>query len=257
MNEINQTAAADMFPSDLDRRTADLMRRLGIPEEIIDPAGPNGADVLFRHVREAVKNREDGCWRALPEEIWMATMGCFPRFVGEHVRSYGYPGFDRGFWTSRQVEARLFRIGELEYELLEKDGRPFCVSIHIPSDARLEPELLNRSVADCRAFLADRFPAWSGLPFRCESWLLSPLLREWLPETARIPGFQRAFDIDRVFPDDDAAVEWVFHVAGGQRDAFRLEEAPEDTLLQRRMKAHMLSGGCPGAAEGVLARPFD
>ena len=57
-------------------------------------------------------------------------------------------------------------------------------------------------------------------------------------------------------PENDAALEWVFHVAGGQREGLDLSALPEETSLQRKMKALLLAGRKPGAAYGVLARPF-
>ena len=257
--------------------TERLMRQLGIPEDFLlaagdivldgqdDPAAPprpDGADVLIRQLAEAVESRKWGAWSRFPEEIWLDTMKCYPRFIAEHRRSYGYDGFDRGGWTVRQAGARLFRIGELEYELAEEPGETpeapsrRCVSLHIPSDAKLEPERLNASLRKARAFLAEYFPDWADLPVLCESWLLSPRLKEWLPEDAKILRFQAAFDIGETDPEDDAALEWVFRVAQGQRAGMEPAALPEETSLQRKMKADLLAGGKPGSARGVLARDF-
>ena len=247
-----------------------LMRRLGIPEDFLLRAGDlvldgqddlsappraDGADVLIRQLTEAVESRKWGAWRRFPEEVWLDTMKCYPRFISEHRRSYGFDGFDRGDWTVRQVSARLFRLGELEYELAEEEGGRF-ISLHIPSDAKLEPARLNESLRAARAFLAEYFPDWADLPVLCESWLLSPRLREWLPADSRILRFRAAFDILQDDPEDDAALEWVFHVARGQRDALSPAGLPEETSLQRRMKADLLAGGKPGAARGRLVRAF-
>ena len=167
----------------------------------------------------------------------------------------GRDGFDRGNWTVRQAGCRLFRIGELEYELFERNGQR-AVSIHIPSDARLEPDLLNGSVRQAEAFLSDFFPEWEKLPMICESWLLSPSLKEMLPPESRIRRFQDAFDITEEDPEDTSALEWVFFIAEGQRDSVRYENLPEDTSLQRKMKAALLAGRNPGNAGGTLARAF-
>ena len=239
---------------DWNQKTAAFMRQIGIPEDVIHPENP---DDLFQQIWEAVQNRDHGPWKDLPEEIWLDTMKCFPRFIGEHRVSYGRNGFDRGFWTVRQIDARLFRIGELEYEM-ETDESSFGrrISLHIPSDAKLEPERLNASVQSAKAFFRRWFPEWENLPMCCESWLLSPKLRDWLPAGSRILRFQDAFDLEETFPEDDAALEWVFHVAAGQREGLRLADLPEETSLQRQMKADLLQGGKPGAAAGRLTRLF-
>lgn len=222
------------------------------------PADPSrGADELARHLLIALKNRQDGPWKGLPENVWLDTLQCFTRFVNEHYASCGVYGFDRGFWTARQINARLFRIGELEYELLEKEDGSRVISLHIPSDARLEAPLLNASVEGARAFLEQYFPAWAQTPMACESWLLSKQLKDLLPSSSRILAFQRAFDL--TFEEEnslDAVLEWVYKLTPDQQKNIRLDALPEHTSLQRRMKEYLLSGGIVRAAGGTLARPF-
>ena len=81
-------------------------------------------------------------------------------------------------------------------------------------------------------------------------------LKELLPPDSRILRFQESFDLLEDLPENDAALEWVFHVAGGQREGLDFRTLPEDTSLQKKMKALLLSGRMPGAAYCVLARPF-
>ena len=251
-------------------KTGRFMEQIGIPEAFIRQAvnaaraerdgeererDDEGAGTLYRQLSEAVESRESGAWKRIPEEIWLATMKCFPRFISEYRRSYGRDGFDRGGWTVRQTGCRLFRIGELEYELADTAGEK-AVSIHIPSDTRLEADLLNDSVRQAGIFLGEYFPEWQSLPMVCESWLLSPALEDLLPAESRIRRFRAAFDLTETDPDDLAALEWVFYVAGGQRDSVEYEKLPEETILQRRMKAMLLAGKKPGSARGTLARAF-
>ena len=91
----------------------------------------------------------------------------------------------------------------------------------------------------------------------CGSWLLSPRLKELLPETSHILMFQQAFDIYETDLEDASALEWVFYVAGGQRQTFRPEDLPENTSLQKKLKTLYLKGVNPGGARGVLTRPFN
>lgn len=219
------------------------------------PDAAEGAAELGSQLMTAVRNRAEGPWAGLPEDVWLATMAAFARFVGEYRRAYGKDGFDRGFWTTRQADAKLFRVGELEYELRRGEGGAPFVSVHIPSDARLRPDRLNASVDAARAFLAEYFPEWAGAAFRCESWLLSPALKSLLPEGANIPRFQAAFDLGAVDADSDDCVMWVF--ALGQAQAYEADALPEDTSLRRGVKALLRSGKHLGSAEGVLARRFE
>lgn len=217
-----------------------------------EPEDDNGAGILIRQLMIAADSRQYGAWKDIPEEIWMDTMKCFSRFISEHRRSYGRDGFDRYGWTTRQIGAKLFRIGELEYELTEdKEGRKE-IGLHIPSDAKLEAERMNASLENADAFIRERFPEWAGAPKTCESWLLSPALKDLLPEGSRILRFQEAFELEEIYPEDDAALEWVFYVAEGQRKELDISRLPEDTSLQRKMKAMIMKGGKPGAGKGIL-----
>ncbi|MCR5343694.1 MAG: acyltransferase domain-containing protein [Butyrivibrio sp.] len=212
-----------------------------------------GLKVLTEHLSGSVKNRESGVWQRFPEDIFVATMGCFSRFVREHFVSYGYYGFDRDFWTTRQVNAKLFRIGELEYEILDDDN---TLSLHIPSDAVMKSEALNESINRAKEFFAEYFPGKENCHIFCESWLLAPKLRTLLKEDSNIIRFQNAFDIEKEYPDSMDFLEWLFHVAGGQRDSVVFADLPEDTSLQRKAKELLLNGGCIGSGEGILIRRF-
>ena len=183
-------------------------------------------------------------------------MKCFSRFVREHDASCGCYGFDRGFWTTRQRDAKLFRLGELEYELLCEGEGEKAIGLHIPSDASLEMNRLNASLSKARDFLNRHFPDWANAPIRCSSWLLSPALKDLLPPGSRILGFQAAFDLTGTKPEADDVVQWVFGLSEAQKAGCRLEDLPENTTLRRNMKALMGAGGSVGTAEGILARAF-
>ena len=181
----------------------------------------------------------------------------FTRFVRENIRSTGYAAaFDRAFWTTRQVEARLFRLGELEYELTEQDGER-VISIHAPSDAWLEPDRLNASVDTARDFLRTYFPDWASCDMVCHSWLLSPDLAPYLPDTSRILRWQAAYDLQPDGDGKEAVLTWVFGLtAKQQEEGVQLQNLPENTALQRRLKALLLQGGSIREGRGRLARPF-
>ena len=176
-------------------------------------------------------------------------MKCFTRFIHEYMESYGTCGFDRAFWTMRQLAARLFRLGTLEFELTEEDGQK-AAQIHIPSDADLSAGARRDSYRRARRFLARFFPDYCGAPFLCTSWLLAPGLRACLPEGSRILSFQDDFEVTGIFPDRDQFLTWVY-----KRPDIPLMDLPEDTSLQRNLKQYLLRGGKIGEAAGRLICP--
>ena len=191
----------------------------------------------------------------ISEQIYVDTMKCFSRFVGEHMESYGRYGFDREWWVPRQISGLLFRIGELEYELAEEDGgddgesntREKCVYLHIPSDAKLTKDKIKKSLETAKNFIAEKFPEYGAAKVMCESWLLSPTLKEVLPPSSRILGFQEYFVIKPLGIDEKEFMTWVF-----KRSDIPVKDLPENTSLQRNLKNYLLSGGKVAAAVGTL-----
>ncbi len=212
------------------------------------PAAENGLDMLLLQTMAAFTMRQQEPWEGIPEGIYLATMKCFSRFVREYRVSYGVYGFDRGFWTTRQICGKLFRLGELEYEINDEEN---AVSIHIPGDADLSEEKLEASYAQQAAFFREHFPEASERSRMCESWLLSPALKELLPPDSRILSFAAHFQITKVDPDATDYLEWVYKLAGGQQAHVRPEDLREDTSLQRKMKAYLERGGKVGIAWGI------
>ncbi len=239
-----------------------LLDEIGMPTEVTDAVvachetgeeSLPGIKSLTEHLVQSLESRQEGAWKAIPHDIFIATMGCFSRFVKEYHESFGSYGYDRAFWTTRQAGALLFRIGELEYEFTDD---PHSVDLHIPSDARLTADLLNASADAARDFLRTYFPGREDDAFVLKSWLLSPVLKELLPENSRILHFQAAFDLTETDPEPMDCIEWVFHVAGEQTDSVDIKALPEDTSLQRNMKKLLLSGGKVGNASGILVRKW-
>lgn len=192
--------------------------------------------------RTAAKYRE----KQISMEIFTDTMKCFSRFLEECRVKNGRMFFDRGWWTWRQISMRIFRIGELEYELLEGNGP--SVGIHIPSDADLSGAAVDDSLRRAGAFLERHYPQYAGGSFTCESWLLSPALRPLLPESSNIRAFQDRFRIVREHWEDLGYMEWLFRVPPNTK----AQDLPEQTGLQKRAKRVILDGGRIGAAEGVM-----
>lgn len=182
-------------------------------------------------------------------EIYIATMRCFTRFLQECERKNRRMFFDRAWWTYRQVSMRLFRLGELEYELEKYEGEN-AIAVHIPSDASLCAEAVDASLAQAGAFFHAHFPAFASAPYTCDSWLLSPGLRPLLPENSNILAFQSRFQIVREEPDNLEYLEWLFQAPKGVDYA----ALPERTGLQRKAKALLLSGGNVGSAYGIMRR---
>lgn len=214
-------------------------------KELLEP-DEKGLKMLLCMLKAAAYSYEKYKIHGISDRIFADTMKCFTRFVKEHKVSYGYYGFDRDFWTGRQLSLLIFRLGELEFEKCVKDEE-YLIGVHIPSDGSLSGENCEESVRQSRSFFERYDKRFAGVPYTCYSWLLSPALKELLPADSRILRFQEMFRIEHIYQEETAYKEWVF-----KRRDISPEEMPEDTSLQRKMKEHLLNGGWIGEAEGVL-----
>ena len=85
--------------------------------------------------------------KGISDEIYIATMKCYSRFIDETYRMTGKLYFDRYWWTTRQAGCHLFRIDELEYEMKHIDD-DIVIGIHIPSDVDFSPSAVDDSIAN-------------------------------------------------------------------------------------------------------------
>jgi hypothetical protein len=212
---------------------------------------PHGVKMLTCLLRCALQSYQLYIEKGIPEVIYVDTMKFFSRFVKDHLKVHGALGFIDGWWVPRQISLNEFRIGSLEYETVETDNDR-RIYIHIASDSDLSLPQLRQSYLDARKFFAKFFPVYAKADMFCESWMLCPVLNELLPATSSILAFQRSFAIDKVDPDNQGFLRWVY----GRKD-LQLADLPEGTSLQRKMKAHLLRGGKVGWAFGRLVHdPF-
>ena len=194
--------------------------------------------------------------RGIGKEIFLATMAFMARFSGEALARKGRVEWTWGWWFPRQLALREFRLGALEYEMTEgaafggkpSGGNTRRIFLHIPADADLSDGAVDASLAAARAFFPKHFPAFADAEYVCESWMLSPALREMLPETSRVRRFSERFSVVFWEEDSPAFRDWIFPSAV----TAPAEKLPEETSLQRAVKRHLLAGGKVGWAEGVL-----
>lgn len=201
------------------------------------------------------------CWNTiyLPQgisyEIYIDTMKCFTRFLEETRKIISTYKFNRGFWTWRYTSGLIYRIQELEFELVAPPhkikavglaGKKY-ISVHIPSDANLSHEIISKNYLEVKFFLKKHFPSYEQVPFVTSTWLLSPKLKDWLKEKSNLRLFASDYDLVKTSPDSDEGVPWVFNSISAD-----ILNYPEETSLQKAAKKWMMSGGHIGSALGIL-----
>lgn len=188
--------------------------------------------------------------RGIPLHIFIDTVKFIPRFLNRHKQTHGFYAFVWAWWFPRQLSLHEFRIGELEYELKDEVAVP-QISIHIPSDAIIKKENLSASYSKLKEFLNNYFPEYINAELFCDSWLLSPALKQLLPSSSNILHFQDCFEIIRVDEESNAFLEWIY-----LRNDLPYDKLPEETSLQCTVKKHLLEGGKIGWTFGKFKGHF-
>lgn len=192
--------------------------------------------------------------RGIGDRIYFDTFRDIAIWNRECRREYGEDGLIKAEWISKSVRLRLFRLGRLQFEtgILQKElvgrdgilaaGLP-VIYVHIPAEEPLEEDACRESFQKAQAFFGKEYRV-----YLCDSWLLSPHLKDILGEDSNIIRFQNLFEIVEVDEDSLQAEERVFGEVLSDKGQYA-----EKTSLQRGMKKYLLHNKKVGAGVGVWA----
>ncbi|MET9405848.1 acyltransferase domain-containing protein [Streptomyces sp. NPDC002935] len=194
--------------------------------------------------------------RGVPEDVSRRTLADLGRHVSVHHRRVGGPGLLFPWWIALHFHGELFQLGRLQFQralLGRHTGRAVaaagldlgpgdpCLSLHI-TDFRgpLTPAACDRSLALAREFFARHYPDERQAVAVCDSWLLDPQLKRYLPADSNIIRFQDRFDVEceETNPDDSVPIGFVF----GDPE-IPLDELPRRNSVERAVGDHLRAGG--------------
>lgn len=188
-----------------------------------------GEEIILAH--EQKTHRSGRCLGSLyceePEGSWIATV--------KETDTYweGNPINSKGL-----TENRLVRLDKTQWTVVLKRGDP-VVNLHIPADGPLKDEDVTASIAGIREFLAKYFPNYEYKAFTGHSWIVDPQLCDLLGENANISKFVRRFYPVPKVSKADAVFTWVFNKPDTD---FDINDLPENTTLERKIKEHYKAG---------------
>lgn len=255
--------------------------RLGIPEITrialqnlyISPEQEDDQKQLFLQDTEAFVNNTDPLetlWlylslakdakaaferRGIPESVFWDSMTDIGIWSRNYFQKTGLPGIGEPQWVAKSLKLEVIRLGRLQFEpaylkqSLQNRQNTYPVGtpilhVHIPAEEKLHYDAVLDSVNQAKDFFRNYFD-FEPVLMQCHSWLLSPELQKLLQEASNIIKFQSLFHIYQT-DDGRQAEERVFGEIRQNPATY-----PEHTILQKRMKAHLLAGHTIGMGSGV------
>ena len=122
------------------------------------------------------------------------------------------------------------------------------LNVHIPAGEPLDHEKCLESFKMAEYFFEDDSKRHI---YMCDSWLLSPRLKEVLGEESNILKFQDMFEIVKVYETYPQAEQRVFLDVKKDKQQY-----PEDTGLRKKLKKYLIEGKNPGIGVGIIEKIY-
>jgi hypothetical protein len=206
---------------------------------------------VTKHIKDLYeqKGMPEGCFYGFLNDIKIKWAEC--------VNIHKMDGVFVAEWFNRFVDGTRHTFGRLQFEPLFTGAHhqvaghtinegDLAIAIHIPSGSKLLKEDCIDSFLKAAEFYAPLFEDETVL-FQCNSWLLYPGHKEFLPETSNILMFADFFTV--VSSRESRNDLWRIF---GQENCDDIASLPENSSLQRVYKKRLLENGEVGAAKGYF-----
>ena len=188
--------------------------------------------------------RERYAEKGAGDDIFWDSMIDFRCKINECKKVYGVWGIDPITWYAGFFEAKIFKLGRLEYEVRDEG----VYSVHIPSCGALHHEDVLDSYKRAYVFFGGKDGAI--LPFLCSSYLLFPAYQKAVfPENGNIHRFAADFTIIRIDDKQNFRDAWRVFDRPYTGD---LTVLPQNTSLQRAFVAYMKENDNFGTGLGLF-----
>lgn len=196
--------------------------------------------------------------KGIDESIYWASLSDLKYKLTECKKLHGAYGSFTKNWFPRFLRAEAFALGRLQYEAkpfpmeaygdLLKQGDIVC-NCHIPSSGAL----LGEDVLASLKMAYDFYPQYRRngiLPITCNSWLLYPPVAELFKKGSNLDWFYKIFEILNTKVQEHNSDFWrIFNLPFSEEN---LQNAPENSSLQRSIKAFLQAGNHLGAGLGII-----
>lgn len=167
-------------------------------------------------------------------------------FTTEFVRENGALRFNGIDYAAARILPEKVEYAADDLEPLMTTGM-HIINMHIPEVGPLSVDEVGRSLEMAKEYFAAKgYPCTVAM---CESWLLDPALETYGAHSPNILSFQRRFT---KFPWPSTHSDAVNRVFGRGTDTSDLDALPENSRLQKGLKAFLKTGAPLRDAGGML-----
>lgn len=157
----------------------------------------------------------------------------YAEFTETDTEYTGYATDGKGY-----VQGALCHYPKSQWEIAVAPGDNI-IALHLPGGVKLSREITVQAVKDAFLHAKKYYPDYAPKAIHCGSWLLNPELHEFLGEGSNIAAFASLFHLHPTKCNGQGVFNFVFKTSVNPD----LATLPEDTRLQRWLKAKYLSGG--------------
>lgn len=168
-------------------------------------------------------------------------------FVAEFKETYdSYEGYEVDSVNAVVTRRRVF-LSKAEWRpAINPDDH--VLNVHIPESKDFCRETVEEAYRECCSVVERCFPEFKPRAITCFSWLLEPRLRELLREGSNILAFQLRYKLFPMKSTGKAPYSFLFRCPYDTKP----EDLPEETSLQRKVKALYKAGEYLYAPGGVI-----
>ncbi len=200
--------------------------------------------------------------QGIDEQIIFDTFEDFKYKLNECLDSYGISGFKDTLWYFNFMRGLIFKIGRLQYEIMEYHFQEATVggvelkagdtvlNVHIPSSGEsFDKAARFDSYSKAYYFFRDVMHIDAKM-YVCSSWLLFPDNTKILSPKSNIVSFMDDFNIFFSYNYQNAYNVLRFMFGGMENVPY--EELPRDSSLRRAYVDWLLAGNSVGFGRGAF-----
>ena len=133
---------------------------------------------------------------------------------------------------------------DMKGENVEFKAGTHLLNVHIPTGEKMRYEDCLESFTRAEEFFGDSYEGYI-----CDSWLVSPVLLQFVAEDSNIAKFQHVFDIVKTHYDYPQSEQRIFEDVREDKENY-----PEDTSLRKKTKPFFVDGNDIGMGIGIFRK---